>query len=263
MAMDEAPRNHAVPLVVGEAQAEIEACLQNHNGPALRALTIRLVHRHGLGLWEQLRRQPHWCDALPWWEQQLDLQDWATPSPVPGRVPTATPAPVPAPVSALDPAAAPAPAPIAVAPESHVERPQPAEVPPATSWDPAPVPAAPEAAQDPEAVQDEAVEAVGEVAPAATVATVAQLLSRFESTTSENTMPALQESAAGLRQNLQALSNEQKAPAEAEQPLAPAGEGTPAEGNTAADVRQPVASPRHLRDWLPQTLLPHQWPAAS
>lgn len=284
--MAEAHPNHVVPLVLGEAHAEIEACLQNSNGPALRALTIRLVHRHGLGVWNELRRQPHWRDALPWWEQQLDLQDWAIPSPVSGPVPTATPDPVPAPVPALDPAAAPAPAPTAVAPENHVERPRPAEGPPATSLDPDPAPVVPEAAQDPEAAPDEAVEVVENVAPVATVATMAELLSRFESTTSESTMPALEESAAGLLRNLQALSNEQKAPAEAEQPLAaewgeatpaegrtpaaaaeqplaPGKDDTPTEGNTATDGPQPAASPRHLRDWLPQTLLPHQWPAAS
>ena len=228
--MAEAHPNRVVPLVLGEVHAEIETCLQNSNGPALRALTIRLVHRHGLGIWNELRRQPHWCDALPWWEQQLDLQDWATPSPASGPVPTATPAPAPA---------------------------------------------TPEAAQDPEAVQDEAVEAVGAVAPAAMVA---ELLSRLESTTSERTVPALEEPAAGLLRNLQVLPNEQKAPAETEQLLvagwgeatptegntpAAARDDTPTEGNTATDDPQPAASPRHLRDWLPQTLLPHQWPAAS
>ena len=255
--MDEAHPNHVLPLVLGEAYAEIEACLQNSNGPAVRALTIRLVHRHGLGVWNELRSQPHWREALPWWEQQLDLQDWATPSPVSGRVPTATPDPVSAPVSALDPAAAPAPA-----------------------------PATPEAAQDPEAVQDEAVDVLGAVAPAATVATIAQLLARFEGTTSEGTTPALEEPAAGLLRNQQALPNKHRAPAEAEQPLAaewgeatptegntpdtaaeqplvPGRDDTPTEGNTATSGPQPAANPRHLRDWLPQTLLPHQWPAAS
>ena len=259
MATDEAPDNLTLQLAMEAERPGIEACLQNNDGPGIRVLTIRLVHRHGTDIWKYLRDQPCWSDCFPWWEQQLNLQNWTTAAQaVQHRNPVAQPPIGREATTAIDSQehepgdeGQPDPGTVGSLPglgdvTSELEESADTvcrdleqlhsrndELPTVTDW--------PGTAEGEDA----------ETTPAPMTSLDDELVAPEEAAL------GLEESASVLLRNLQELPHSRL-------PMVVAGED-PGEGETAAatDAQQHSTRPGQLRGWLPQTLLPHQWRAVS
>ncbi len=57
--------------VTGQVKRCLRHCLEQRDGPGIRTLTTRLVHRHGHPFLEQLLSQPEWSSHRLWWGEQI------------------------------------------------------------------------------------------------------------------------------------------------------------------------------------------------
>ena len=57
--------------VIAQAKTHLQRCLEQRDRPGILTLTMRLVHRHGHPLLEQLLSQPEWSSHRLWWGEQI------------------------------------------------------------------------------------------------------------------------------------------------------------------------------------------------